>query len=326
MENKEKTEEEKENNNIEQEQGKGIVEEHNDQNTNNVKEEDNKKENEEEKNDKEKEDNDNNEGQEPEKNEIEKDNEVFLAPNEENTANENNTLGVKEKKINYNNLLSHSPKTNIEILDNVIGDNYDINFKIIVIGNSGVGKSCITLKATQDIFKEDFASTIGFQFFSFHVKIDEKIFKLQIWDTCGQEIYRSLITNFYRSTALAIICYSVTDRKSFEEIDIWLKQLKMNADPDCKVFLIANKIDLPDRVVSSEEGMKFKKEHGFECYMETSAKTGVNVKELFVNCALALYRELPKYMKEKEILEGELDLKKFNLNDDVKVEENECAC
>ena len=100
----------------------------------------------------------------------------------------------------------------------------------------------------------------------------------------------------------------------------------MNADPDCKVFLIANKIDLPDRVVSSEEGMKFKKEHGFECYMETSAKTGVNVKELFVNCALALYRELPKYMKEKEILEGELDLKKFNLNDDVKVEENECAC
>ena len=323
MENKEKTEEE--NNNIEQEHGSGIMEEHYDQNANNVKEEDNKKENEEEKNDKEKEDNENNKGQEPEKTEIEKDDEVFLAPNEENTANENNA-GAKEKKINYKNLLSHSPKTNIEILDNVIGDNYDINFKIIVIGNSGVGKSCITLKATQDIFKEDFASTIGFQFFSFHVKINEKIFKLQIWDTCGQEIYRSLITNFYRSTALAIICYSVTDRKSFEEIDIWLKQLKMNADPDCKVFLIANKIDLPDRVVSSEEGMKFKKEHGFECYMETSAKTGVNVKELFVNCALALYRELPKYMKEKEILEGELDLKKFNLNDDVKVEENECSC
>ena len=323
MENKEKTEEE--NNNIEQEHGSGIMEEHYDQNANNVKEEDNKKENEEEKNDKEKEDNDNNKGQEPEKTEIEKDDEVFLAPNEENTANENNA-GAKEKKINYKNLLSHSPKTNIEILDNVIGDNYDINFKIIVIGNSGVGKSCITLKATQDIFKEDFTSTIGFQFFSFHVKINEKIFKLQIWDTCGQEIYRSLITNFYRSTALAIICYSVTDRKSFEEIDIWLKQLKMNADPDCKVFLIANKIDLPDRVVSSEEGMKFKKEHGFEGYMETSAKTGVNVKELFVNCALALYRELPKYMKEKEILEGELDLKKFNLNDDVKVEENECSC
>ena len=147
---------------------------------------------------------------------------------------------------------------------------------------------------------------------------------MQIWDTCGQEIYRSLITNFYRSTALAIICYSVNDRKSFEEAEIWLKQVKMNSDPDCKVFLIANKIDLPNRVVTSEEGMKYKKDNDFECYMETSAKTGVNVRELFVNCALALYKELPKYMKEKEILEESSN--KFNLSEGVKAEENECAC
>ena len=253
-----------------------------------------------------------------------KDDEVFLAPKEEETQEEDKDN--KKKKINYNNLLTHDPKTKIEVLDNISGDKYDINFKIIVIGNSGVGKSCLTLKATQDIFKEDFASTIGFQFFSFHVKINDKILKLQIWDTCGQEIYRSLITNFYRSTALAIICYSVTDKKSFEETEIWLKQVKSNSDPDCKVFLIANKIDLPDRVVSSEEGMNCKKEHGFECYMETSAKTGVNVRELFVNCALSLYKELPKYMKEKEILQGETENRQFNLNDGMKVEENDCAC
>ena len=245
---------------------------------------------------------------------------------QDDPQDETNSSEPKEKKINYNNLLNYSPDTKIEILDNISGDNYDINFKIIVIGNSGVGKSCITLKATQDIFKEDFASTIGFQFFSFHVKINDKIFKLQIWDTCGQEIYRSLITNFYRSSALAIICYSVTDRKSFEEADIWLKQVKMNSDPDCKVFLIANKIDLPNRVVSSEEGMKYKKDNGFECYMETSAKTGVNVRELFVNCALALYKELPKYMKEKEIMEESRGVKKFNLDEGVKSEENDCSC
>jgi len=256
--------------------------------------------------------------------EAPKDDEVFLAPKEEETTEEDKDK--KRRKINYNNLLTHDPKTKIEVLDNISGDKYDINFKIIVIGNSGVGKSCLTLKATQDIFKEDFASTIGFQFFSFHVKINDKILKLQIWDTCGQEIYRSLITNFYRSTALAIICYSVTDKKSFEETEIWLKQVKSNSDPDCKVFLIANKIDLPDRVVSSEEGMNCKKEHGFECYMETSAKTGVNVRELFVNCALSLYKELPKYMKEKEILQGETENRQFNLNDGMKVEENDCAC
>ena len=245
---------------------------------------------------------------------------------QDDPQDETNSSEPKEKKINYNNLLNYSPDTKIEILDNISGDNYDINFKIIVIGNSGVGKSCITLKATQDIFKEDFASTIGFQFFSFHVKINDKIFKLQIWDTCGQEIYRSLITNFYRSSALAIICYSVTDRKSFEEADIWLKQVKMNSDPDCKVFLIANKIDLPNRVVNSEEGMKYQKDNDFECYMETSAKTGVNVRELFVNCALALYKELPKYIKEKEILEESNEKKKFNLEQGVKSEENDCSC
>ena len=258
--------------------------------------------------------------------EIKKDDEVFLAPTNESSQDETNSSETKEKKINYNNLLNYTPDTKVEILDNITGDNYDINFKIIVIGNSGVGKSCITLKATQDIFKEDFASTIGFQFFSFHVKINDKTFKLQIWDTCGQEIYRSLITNFYRSSALAIICYAVNDRKSFEEADIWLKQVKMNSDPDCKVFLIANKIDLPNRVVSSEEGMKYKKDNGFECYMETSAKTGVNVRELFVNCALALYKELPKYMKEKEIMEESRGVKKFNLDEGVKSEENDCSC
>ena len=310
MENKEQVEEE--NNNKEQNE---IIEQEKGDNDKQKEEKEEEKENDiTEKTD----ENSNKEEKEDVKTLTEKDNEIFLAPEDNKNSKE---------KINYKNLLTHAPKTEIEILDNVIGDKYDINFKIIVIGNSGVGKSCITIKATQDIFKEDIASTIGFQFFSFHVKIDDKIFKLQIWDTCGQEIYRSLITNFYRSTALAIICYSVTDAKSFQEIDIWLKQLKMNADPDCKVFLIANKIDLPNRVISSEEGMKCKKEHGFECYMETSAKTGVNVKELFVNCALALYKDLPKYIKEKEMLETDLDLKKFNLNEDTKVGgENECSC
>ena len=256
---------------------------------------------------------------------------IYLASEKENQKNENEKSGdTKEdedqNEINYKNLINYDPKMKIEILDNKIGDKYDINFKIIVIGNSGVGKSSLTIKATQGIFKEEFSSTLGFQFFSFHVKINDKIIKLQIWDTCGQEIYRSLITNFYRSSALALICYSVNDLKSFEEIEIWLKQVKMNSDPDCKVFLIANKIDLPDRVVSTDQGIDFKKEHDFECYMETSAKTGVNVKELFVNCALALYKELPKYIKEREILENERKHNQFNLDEGIKSEENDCAC
>ena len=112
----------------------------------------------------------------------------------------------------------YEPKnTSIEILGDEKKDS-DLHFKVIVIGNSGVGKSCLSLRATQGIFKEDFISTIGFEFFSFNVKINKKIVKLQIWDTCGQEIYRSLISWFYRSTELAILVYSVTDKKSFNDI------------------------------------------------------------------------------------------------------------
>ena len=207
---------------------------------------------------------------------------------------------------------------------------YDLSFKLIVIGDSGVGKSCLTTKAVKNNFEDYYQATVGFEFLTFNMRINDMVIKMQIWDTCGQEIYRSLITNFYRTAALAIIVYSVTDKKSFEETEIWLKQVKLNADPNCKIFLIANKVDLPEKVVSSEDGLNLKKEHGFECYMETSAKTGVNVKELFVNCALSLYKELPKYIKEKEILEEEGD-NKFSLNnrlkEGIKVEENDdCAC
>ena len=223
----------------------------------------------------------------------------------------------EEKKPEYEILPDDYPK-------------YDLSFKIIIIGNSGVGKSCLSVKATKNIFENNYLATVGFEFFNFNIKLEERVIRLQIWDTCGQEIYRSLITNFYRTAALAIIVYSVTDKKSFEETEIWLKQVKLNADPNCKIFLIANKVDLPEKVVSSEDGLNLKKEHGFECYMETSAKTGVNVKELFVNCALSLYKELPKYIKEKEILEEEGD-NKFSLNnrlkEGIKVEENDdCAC
>jgi small GTP-binding protein len=86
---------------------------------------------------------------------------------------------------------------------------YDLSFKLIVIGDSGVGKSCLTLKATKNQFESNYNATVGFEFFSFNIKINDKVIKLQIWDTCGQEIYRSLITNFYRNSSLAIMVYAI---------------------------------------------------------------------------------------------------------------------
>ena len=88
--------------------------------------------------------------------------------------------------------------------------NYDLAFKIILIGNSGVGKTCLTIKGTQNKFLNDYVSTIGFEFFKFNVKLNNNtIIRLQIWDTCGQEIYRSLVSNFYKKSTLAIIVYSI---------------------------------------------------------------------------------------------------------------------
>ena len=168
---------------------------------------------------------------------------------------------------------------------------YDLNFKIIVIGNVGVGKSCLSLKATKGIFTEEYTSTVGFEFYCFNVKIDGKVVKLQIWDTCGQEAYRSLIKNFYRNASLAIIVYSVEDLKSFNDINVWLKQVKSYGIPSCKIFLIGNKIDTDNREVTLEMGLKCKNDFFFDCFMETSAKEGINTKELFVNCATILYEE-----------------------------------
>ena len=105
---------------------------------------------------------------------------------------------------------------------------YDLSFKIIVIGDSGVGKTCLSNKATKNTFDDSYNTTIGFEFFSFNIKMFEKVIKLQVWDTCGQELYRSLITNFYRNASLAIMVYAINNKDSFDNIDVWLKELKIH--------------------------------------------------------------------------------------------------
>ena len=173
---------------------------------------------------------------------------------------------------------------------------YDLSFKIIVIGDSGVGKSCLTNKATKNIFESTYNATVGFEFFTFNIKIKEKIVKLQIWDTCGQELYRSLITNFYRNSSLAIIVYAVNDKNSFENIEMWLKELRTHSNPDAKVFLIGNKIDLTDeRKIETEEGESFAKRNNLSKFMESSAKSGVNAQQIFIDAANLLYEDYILY-------------------------------
>ena len=196
---------------------------------------------------------------------------------------------------------------------------YDLSFKIIVIGDSGVGKSCLTNKATKNVFEDTYNATVGFEFFSFNLKLDEKIIKLQIWDTCGQEIYRSLITNFYRNSSLAVMVYAINNRESFENIDIWLKELRTHSNPDTKVFLIGNKVDLEeDRVIKREQGEEYSKENKFNIFMEASAKSGFNAQQIFVEAARILYEDYLKYKRNDSV--G--TFKPINENNNQKINNN----
>ena len=179
--------------------------------------------------------------------------------------------------------------------------NFDLSFKLIVIGDSGVGKSCLTNNAVKNIFDDAYNATVGFEFFTFNVKINGKIIKLQIWDTCGQELYRSLITNFYRNSSLAIMVYAINSKESFENIEMWLRELRTHSNPDAKVFLIGNKIDLENqRQVEKEKGEQFCKENKLNLFMESSAKTGVNAQNIFIQAAKTLYDDYINYQKKTD--------------------------
>ena len=167
---------------------------------------------------------------------------------------------------------------------------FDLSFKIIIIGDQGVGKSCLSIKASRNYFEDFYSPTVGFEFVSFNVRIEDKNIKLQIWDTCGQEVYRSLISSFYRSASLAIMVYSIDNDDSFNNIEKWLNDVKTQSNPNIKIFLIGNKADLEDkRKVSREAGEKFLKDHKLTYFIETSAKTGFNVQNVFIQAAKELY-------------------------------------
>ena len=167
---------------------------------------------------------------------------------------------------------------------------FDLSFKIIIVGDQGVGKSCLAIKASRNYFEDFYSPTVGFEFVSFNVKVQEKIIKLQIWDTCGQEVYRSLISSFFRSASLAIIVYSIDTEDSFNNIEKWLNDIKTQSNPDIKIFLIGNKADLEDkRRLTKEQGEQLCNDHKLAFFMETSAKTGFNVQNVLIQVAKELY-------------------------------------
>ena len=159
---------------------------------------------------------------------------------------------------------------------------HDCSFKLLITGESGVGKTCILLRFTDDSFTANHLTTIGIDFKIKIIELEGKVIKLQIWDTAGQERFRTITKTYYKGAHGIILTYDVTDQNSFKNIRNWIKQIEANAQTNvCKV-LVGNKCDKPDRVVTEEDGKNLANEYKMN-FFETSAKTNKNINEVFNN-------------------------------------------
>jgi Ras-related protein Rab-2A len=169
---------------------------------------------------------------------------------------------------------------------------YAYLFKYIVIGDTGVGKSCLLLQFTDKRFQPHHDLTIGVEFGARMITIDGKQIKLQIWDTAGQESFRSITRSYYRGAAGALLVYDITRRDTFNHLASWLEDAREHCNKDMTIMLIGNKSDLASkRAVEYEEGERFAKENGL-IFMETSAKTAEGVEEAFIQTARAIYNKI----------------------------------
>ena len=178
-------------------------------------------------------------------------------------------------------------------------DNF-INFKIIIVGDSGVGKSSLLKRAVQNKFDGNYQATIGFEFLLMHFNVNDLKLKLQIWDTCGQEMYRSLVQGFYRNTSLALVVYDINQKKTYESLDIWLKDIRQHTEQELPIFIAGNKSDL-ERVVPFEEAKVFAVSNRTKKFTECSAKTGYNVKEIFFDAAKYLYKTYKEFRSQNKL-------------------------
>lgn len=187
---------------------------------------------------------------------------------------------------------------------------YDYLFKLLLIGDSGVGKTCLLFRFSEDNFNQTFIATIGIDFKIRTIELDGKLIKLQIWDTAGQERFRTITTAYYRGAMGIMLVYDVTNEKSFQNISTWVRSIQEHASRDVDQMLLANKTDMRDkRVIPPEQGQNLAKELGIR-YMETSAKLGLSVEEAFFTLA----RDIKLRMEAKQIASGppKQDLKNLN--------------
>ena len=160
-------------------------------------------------------------------------------------------------------------------------ENYDLIFKLVLIGDSGVGKTNILTRYTKNEFSLTSQSTVGVEFGSKIIKKNDKLIKLQIWDTAGQERYKSITSAYYKGSKGAFVVYDISRKETFENVDKWIGELKTNGSEDVLIMLVGNKSDLEDKREIQIEEVKKKAEQYKIAFCETSALDGKNVEYAF---------------------------------------------
>lgn len=180
---------------------------------------------------------------------------------------------------------------------------YDYLFKILLVGDSGVGKSSLLLRFADDTFCDSYISTIGVDFKIKTVILDEKVVKLQIWDSAGQERFKTLTTTYYRGAHGIAVVYDVTDRNTFINCGSWLTEIERHACEGVLKLIVGNKCDKTDREVDTEAAASFAEKLSIK-YLESSAKNAINVDRLFMTMAAELKEKLgTPLVEEKETLQ-----------------------
>ena len=201
-------------------------------------------------------------------------------------------------------------------------EEYDFIFKVLLLGNSDVGKSSLILRYVDQVWSDTFVPTIGVDFKVKTLEIENKQIKMQIWDTAGQERFRNVISSYFRGSHGILLIYDITNRDSFKNLENWLIEIEKNASQNVLKILIGNKSDLvDDREIKTEEGQAFANRNGMK-FIETSAKMNTNVNEAFETLA----KLMMEFSSEKKTLPTKNEPKVLNASSgkDIKTKKKCC--
>ena len=198
-------------------------------------------------------------------------------------------------------------------MDAITTQTSDYTFKILLIGESGVGKTALLERYCDDVFNESLLSTVGVDFKAKYVRVGGKTIKVQLWDPAGQEKFRNITTSYYRGTHGCLVVYDVTEKTTFEKIGYWLNELRSEKQQP-EIMIVGNKTDRGTRAVSDEMVSTFLKENGVARARECSAKTGENVGDVFTELIGRIYGN-KEIMSRMQTTSGSLAMEDVTVGD-----------